>query len=225
MERQLQESTREYIYKILRANIMNLSYAPGSRIQEAEIAEKLNISRTPIREAIIRLVHEKLINVFPQRGIYVSLIDLQLVEESKFIRETLERRVIELACLDFPQEGLFRLEKALLLQELCIIENKFNEFYEHDSNMHGIIFAGCQKEKTWEMIEQMNTHYNRVRILGISHGYELPQLLEEHRAIVNSIRSHDVQSGVKALDGHLNKVRIDLRKMLEDFPEYFRHDD
>jgi DNA-binding GntR family transcriptional regulator len=225
MERQLQESTREYVYKILRANIMNLSYAPGSRIQEVDIAEKLNISRTPIREAIIRLVHEKLINVFPQRGIYVSLIDLQLVEESKFIRETLERRVIELACADFPQEGLFRLEKALLLQELCIVENKFNEFYEHDSNMHGIIFAGCQKEKTWEMIEQMNTHYNRVRILGISHGYELPQLLEEHRAIVNSIRNHDVQTGVKALDEHLNKVRIDLRKMLEDFPEYFRHDD
>jgi DNA-binding GntR family transcriptional regulator len=225
MERQLQESTREYVYKILRANIMNLSYAPGSRIQEVDIAEKLNISRTPIREAIIRLVHEKLINVFPQRGIYVSLIDLQLVEESKFIRETLERRVIELACTDFPQEGLFRLEKALLLQELCIVENKFNEFYEHDSNMHGIIFAGCQKEKTWEMIEQMNTHYNRVRILGISHGYELPQLLEEHRAIVNSIRNHDVQTGVKALDEHLNKVRIDLRKMLEDFPEYFRHDD
>lgn len=222
MDRLPQDSTREYVYKLLRSHIMELKYAPGSTISENEIAESLNISRTPVREAIIRLVQEKLIDVFPQRGTYISLIDIHHVEESKFIRETLERRVMQLACQVFREEDLFQLQKCLVLQELCIQEKQFLQFYEHDSSMHGAIFAGCDKAGTWEMIQQMHTHYNRVRILGISHGYELPDLLAEHRAMVAAIRERDVLAGERALDTHLNKVRMDLSRMLREFPEYFR---
>ena len=221
MNRLPQESSREYVYRMIRSNIMDLKYAPGSTISENEIAGSLNISRTPIREAIIRLVHEKLIDVFPQRGTYVSLIDIHHVEESKFIRETLERRVMQIACVDFRQDDLFQLQKYLMMQELCIQEKRFFQFYEYDSNLHGAIFAGCNKEKTWDMIQQMSTHYNRVRCLGISHGYELPELLAEHRAMVNAIISRDSVAGKHAVDRHLNKVRLDLPKMMREFPEYF----
>jgi DNA-binding GntR family transcriptional regulator len=200
---------------------MDLKYVPGSTISENEIAESLNISRTPIREAIIRLAHEKLIDVFPQKGTYVSLIDIRHMEESKFIRETLERRVMQLACVDFPEDDLFQLQKFLMMQELCIQGKKFFQFYEHDSALHGAIFAGCNKESTWEMIQQMSTHYNRVRCLGISNGYELPELLAEHRAMVVAISSRDAAAGERAVDSHLNKVRLDLTKMMRDFPEYF----
>jgi len=222
MNRSPQSSTREFVYSMIRANIMDLTYAPGTTIAENEIAEILNISRTPIREAIIRLVQEKLIDVFPQRGTYVSLIDLCYVEESKFIRETLEREVMQLACCKFQEQDLFALQKQLILQELCIQEKQFFQFYEHDSNLHGAIFAGCNKARTWDMIQQMNTHYNRVRILGISHGYELPELLSEHRAMVEAIREGDAAAGRRAIESHLNKVRIDLPKMMRDFPEYFK---
>jgi GntR family transcriptional regulator, rspAB operon transcriptional repressor len=222
MERMPQDSTREYVYRMIRTHIMDLKYAPGTTVSENEIAESLNISRTPIREAIIRLVHENLIDVFPQRGTYVSLINIRHVEESKFIRETLERRVMLLACRDFPEKDLFQLQKFLMLQELCIQEKQFFQFYEHDSNLHGAIFAGCNKERTWTMIQQMSTHYNRVRFLGISHGYELPELLTEHRAMVSAIRAGDAEAGERAVDTHLNKVRIDLPKMMKDFPEYFK---
>ena len=222
MSRSPQESTREYVYKLIRANIMELKYAPGSTVSENEIAEQLNISRTPIREALIRLVQEDLIQVFPQRGTYVSLIDLRHVEESKFVRETLERRIMQLACREFRESDLFPLQKYLVLQELCIQQHQFPQFYEHDSNFHGAIFAGCHKERTWDMIQQMHTHYNRVRILGISHGYELPELLAEHQAMVSAIRERDAAAGEQALDVHLNKVRLDLPKMVRDFPEYFK---
>ncbi|MHC1762389.1 MAG: GntR family transcriptional regulator [Negativicutes bacterium] len=222
MNRSPQESSREYVYRLIRSNIMDLKYAPGSTISENEIAEQLNISRTPIREAIIRLVQENLIDVFPQRGTYVSLIDIRHVEESKFIRETLERRVMRLACVEFQEADLFQLQKFLVLQELCIQEKQFFQFYEHDSNLHGAIFAGCNKARTWEMIQQMNTHYNRVRILGISHAYELPELLAEHQAMVAAIKNQNPVAGKRALDSHLNKVRMDLTKMMKDFPEYFK---
>ena len=218
----LRESSRESVYGMIRANIMELKYAPGSTISENELSEQLNISRTPIREAIIRLAQENLIEVFPQRGTYVSLIDILHVEESKFIRETLERRVMQMACRNFREEDLFQLQKFLVLQELCIQQKQFFQFYEQDSNLHGAIFAGCNKERTWNMIQQMHTHYNRVRILGISNGYELPELLAEHHAMVDAIKEKDAVAGEQALDSHLNKVRLDLSKMMRDFPEYFK---
>ena len=222
MDRFPQESTREYVYKWIRSNIMELKFEPGSTISENEIAESLNISRTPVREALIRLVHEKLIDVFPQRGTYVSLIDLHHVEESKFVRETLERRVMQLACQSFREEAMFEVKKYLVLQELCINQKQFSMFYEHDSNMHGAIFAGCDKSRTWEMIQQMLTLYNRVRILGISHGYELPELLLEHQAMVSAIQKGNSIAGERALEAHLNKVRLDLPRMMRDFPDFFR---
>ena len=97
----------------------------------------LNISRTPIREAILRLAQEKLVDIFPQRGTYVSLIDLTHVAESRFIRKTLEREVGRQACVSFPDDEFFKLQTCLTLQELCIRENRWAEFFSHDRKMHG----------------------------------------------------------------------------------------
>lgn len=216
-----QDSTREYVYRMLRANIMNLNYQPGSVLLEPEIADMLNISRTPIREAILRLAQEKLVDIFPQKGTYVSLIDLDHVAESRFIRETLEREVIRRACISFPGDAFFQLETFLTLQELCIRENKWAEFYIHDRNMHGAIFAGCGKELTWEMIQYMSTHDNRVKMLNITTGYELPELLDQHRTLVKAIRDKNPILGKKAIHTHLTKVRRDIKPLLNDFPHWF----
>ena len=85
-----QESTREFVYRFLNANIMHLRMPPGTSLTEQDIATLLSVSRTPVREAFIQLSHEHLLDILPQKGTYVSLIDLDSVEESKFMRETLE---------------------------------------------------------------------------------------------------------------------------------------
>lgn len=216
-----QDSTREYVYRMLRANIMNLNYQPGSVLLETEIADMLNISRTPIREAILRLAQEKLVDIFPQKGTYVSLIDLDHVAESRFIRETLEREVIRRACISFPDDAFFQLDTYLMLQELCIREKKWADFYIHDSKMHGAIFAGCDKERTWEMVQYMSTHDNRVKMLNIATGYELPELLDQHQTLVRAIREKNATLGKKTIHSHLTKVRKDIKPLLKDFPQWF----
>lgn len=216
-----QDSTREYVYRMLRANIINLNNQPGSVLLENEIAEMLNISRTPIREAILRLAQEKLVDIFPQKGTYVSLIDLDHVAESRFIRETLEREVLRRACKHFPDDAFFRLDSFLALQELCIKENRWAEFYTHDSNMHGAIFAGCDKERTWDMIQYMSTHDNRVKILNITTGYELPELLQQHKTLIKAIRDKNPVLAKKTIHNHLTKVKQDIKPLLNDFPHWF----
>lgn len=216
-----QDSTREYVYHMLRTNILNLNYEPGSVLSENEIADMLNISRTPIREAILRLAQERLVDIFPQKGTYVSLIDLRHVAESRFMRVTLEREVIIQACVSFPEDAFFKLQTSLTLQELCIQEKRWAEFYIHDRNMHGAIFAGCDKELTWEMIQQMSTHDNRVKILNISTGYDLPELLVQHKTIVRAIKEKNADLGIKTIHAHLTKVRQDIKPLLNDFPNWF----
>lgn len=91
-------STREFVYETIRELIMTLELPPGSAISEKEIAEELEVSRTPVREAFLKLSEDELLTVLPQRGSFVTLIDLDHVEEARFLREQAETGMIKLAC-------------------------------------------------------------------------------------------------------------------------------
>ena len=86
------ENNRAYTYRVLKENIMRLNLKPGESISEIELSEALDVSRTPVREAIVKLSEEKLVDVFPQRGSFVSKINLNLVEEAVFLRELCEKK-------------------------------------------------------------------------------------------------------------------------------------
>jgi DNA-binding GntR family transcriptional regulator len=221
IERLQQESAREYVYRLLKANIINLTLQPGQSISEQEIAERLHVSRTPVREAFIKLAQEKLLDIYPQKGTYVSLIDTDQVEESKFVRETLEKEVIKLACVSFPGEELFQLASCVALQELCITEKNYHKFFELDENMHATIFKGCKKARAWFMLQQMNAHYNRVRMLNLAVGYDWEQLILQHKDLVRAIREKDKALAKRTIDLHLNKVVVDLEYLRGEYSHYF----
>ena len=106
-------SSREAVYTTLKQLILSLKLPPGTAISEKEISLEFNVSRTPVRESFVRLAQEGLLEVYPQRGTYVSLIQVDLVEEARFMREQLERAVIRLACVQFPDEHMKILEQNL----------------------------------------------------------------------------------------------------------------
>ena len=216
-----QESTREFVYRFLKANIMHLRMPPGTPLTEQDIATLLSVSRTPVREAFIQLSQEHLLDILPQKGTYVSLIDLDSVEESKFMRETLEKSVIKIACRQFPAERLFELQSCISIQELCLQENNYLKFYELDEQLHRTIFSGCKKERIWDAIQQMNTHYNRVRLLNLASSSDFNELLQQHKNLVQAIRDQDATLGGKTIALHLNKVRVDLIELSQEYPAYF----
>lgn len=113
-------STRDFVYESLKNRITELELKPGLKISEQEIASELNVSRTPVREAFLKLSQEDLLGIYPQIGTIVSLIDLELVEEARFVRENMEKAVVKEACQVFKQEQLFKLESNIAMQELCL---------------------------------------------------------------------------------------------------------
>lgn len=113
------ESVREYAYRTLRENILKLKLKPGDKISEKEISDTLSISRTPVREAFIRLSQEQLLEVLPQRGTYISKINTSQIAEFRFLRVTLEQAVMKLACEKFPPEYQQKIIDCLEEQSTC----------------------------------------------------------------------------------------------------------
>src|SRR5699024_109625 len=117
LERLPRETGRDYALRTIRDNIITLKLEPGSQISENELAAEMDLSRTPVREALIELSKVKIIEIYPQRKSMVSLIDYELVEESRFMRNLLECAVAELDCEMATPQDIRRLEDNLQLQK------------------------------------------------------------------------------------------------------------
>ncbi|AOT70710.1 GntR family transcriptional regulator [Geosporobacter ferrireducens] len=214
-------SVGEYVYEIIKKNIINLNMTPGNRVSEKEISERLNVSRTPVREAFIKLSKEGLLYVLPQRGTYISYIDLDAVEEARFVRESLERSVMKIATERFPTELLEILEENLKIQKRLIEEKQFSKFLEFDAAFHKTIFAGCNKARTWSFIEQIDTEYKRVRMLTFIADVNWKAVIEQHGQIIDSIRNKDEEKGQAIITKHLKKLIFEQVELKEKYPQYF----
>ena len=129
-EKKSNESNREYALRVIRENIINLELKPGTMISEQDLADELGLSRTPVHEALQELSQTKIIEILPQRGSRISLIDMNLVEEAVFIRSTLEAAIIEIACKSAGEEDINQLEENINLQEFYLFQFEF--YINHD---------------------------------------------------------------------------------------------
>lgn len=116
LARRMRETGREYALRNLKDNIIHLELKPGSMVSENELAAQMGLSRTPVREALMELSKVRLVDVYPQRGSAVALIDYDLVEEARFMRDVLEGTVVELDCDMLTEDALVRLRENIALQ-------------------------------------------------------------------------------------------------------------
>ena len=224
-ERKDKETGKEYAYRVLKENIMSLELKPGELLSELELAEKLNLSRTPIREVIMRLKSDNLIEVKPQSGTYVSLIDIDLIDEALFMRFAVEEKVLKLACENFPHEIMIDLEKNLFAQEIIAnMEGGETEFHKLDTSFHELLFAGVNKTHVWSSILNISTHYNRMRLLTQKKDSK-KSVVEQHREFLNVINNKDISKVEELIDKHMKfsmKSWDYLIKHDEEISKYFK---
>jgi GntR family transcriptional regulator, rspAB operon transcriptional repressor len=215
-------STREHVYGVLKEDIISLKLEPGRNISEKEISEMLQVSRTPIREAFVKLAQEGLLEVYPQRGTFISLIDLHHVEEARFIREHLERAAVRVACQTFPKEYLLKLEANLAMQKLYVEEKDYTRFFELDEEFHYTIAMGSGKELIWTVIQQMNAHLNRIRMLRLAANHNWGLILSQHEGIIEAIKEKDKNRAEQVMEDHLKKLRFEQEDLKKEYIKYFK---
>ncbi|WP_297421629.1 GntR family transcriptional regulator [Clostridium sp.] len=215
-------TTSKTIYYKLREEIINLYLEPGTSISEKELSEKYSVSRTPVREALVRLAQEGLVHIYPQRGTIVSLIDLSAVEEGRFLREHLERAVIKEACKEFSQENILALEMNLKFQKMYMENQDYKKLFDADEEFHKIIFEGCNKKRVWNSINDGSTEFQRIRVLRLVSNNSWDNIYEQHKEIYNAIKNKNPERAEELMKEHLNMVIFDKNQIKEVYPNYFK---
>ncbi len=218
------ESSREYVTRLLKFNIINLYLHPGEAISENEIAAQLNLSRTPVREAFIRLAQDRLINVFPQKGTSISKIGESSGDEGRFIRRVVEKELVKELCQKEDNAFLIAsLEESLFMQKYYVGKNNTVKFVQSDDEFHRIFFNYCARQRMFEVVSSLNCDYYRLRMLKMLSGIVgLESICLQHQELLEAIRAKDGEKAERIIDDHLKDQDQDFLYCLEKYPDYFQ---
>lgn len=217
-----ENSNSAYAYKVLKRNIFELNLKPGSELSEKLIGEKLGMSRTPIREALILLKHDKLIESIPQKGTFVTKISAQKVLEAKVLRVALETAAFERAVERVDEEFLEDLRTNIKMQRVyCDGNRNYLEFHKLDNDFHQMIFNKAEIPGLWELAINGTGHYQRVRVLNAKNKVSDLSVVEEHEEILKALENKEVDKLRSMLEHHLGRTLLKLKKLEDENPEYF----
>ena len=179
------ESPVRSIYAILRRDIVTMRLRPAERLSENELAARFRTSRAPVREALIRLVEDGLIDVRPQRGSFVSRISLKAMERARFVREALEVAIIRrVAEQGVPDVTRAELEDAIARQ--LEARDDPEKFTELDDFFHRGFARAASLNSVWDVIEREKAQFDRVRYLSLPASTPVDVLVKQHRAILSA---------------------------------------
>lgn len=220
IERLNSETAREYALRAITENITSIDLEPGQAISENEISTFLGVSRTPVREAIQELHKAALIEIYPQRGSYVSLINSQYVEEAVFLRKILDIAVIEEACDLANEEDVAALEENVALQQFYLQNDNTSKIFELDNEFHRMIYVAAKKETIHNMRRSLMIHFDRVRTLAMLTVKDR-KIVDDHLIMLDAIKNEDKQRAKEIVEKHLNRYRVDQEELIRAYPQYF----
>ena len=221
LDRHERESGYDYAIRVLKYNIIHLGLLPGSMVSEARLGEEMGISRTPVRSALQDLSKIKIVEIYPQIGNVISLIDYDLVEEVRFFRCTMECAIVELLCNTITMEQIISLEENIKLSEYCLVNSMTGKLLDLDNDFHRLLFQYANKMNMYSVMEDFMIHFDRVRMLVIESVKDLA-IIKEHRELVDLIKNKQVDSARQCIKSHLMYHRLDKEDLMAKYPDYFK---
>ncbi|MGY3451022.1 GntR family transcriptional regulator [Bradyrhizobium sp. USDA 4353] len=209
------------IYADLRAELVSLIRKPGEPISEAQIATAYGVSRTPVREAILKLSDEGLVEIFPQSGIFVSRIPVAALPETIIIRKSLEETTTRMAAERATSSQILNLHATIERQrEACAAQDR-EAFHQADEMFHAGIAEVAGYPGIWRLIQQVKVHVDRYRRLTLPQIGRMSEVIAEHEPILKGIEQRDPDRARAAMAGHLERLLDDISEIQTLNPEYF----
>jgi len=209
------------IYEALRAAILDLRLKPGDPISENRICRQTNVSRTPAREALIRLEQDGLIEVFPQHGSFIAPISIRSVIEGHFIRQALETALIRRAQPHWLTNGAAQAERIIGAQQAAAEAENPASFYREDESFHRLFAAVAEMDGVSKVIKLSNTHLTRVRQLATPLAGHMEEAIADHRAIVDALDAGHTDDAAEAMRRHLARVFQTVSRLVQHYRQYF----
>lgn len=209
------------VHAHLRQQVVAGILRPMQCLSEKDLAARLGVSRTPVREALGKLEEEGLVQIRPQFGTFVAPIRLEGVRGSQFVREALECAAAREAALRCTPSGRAALS-AILDQQRAEVSDA--AFFEADDLLHRTLMAIAGQEAAWRVVHTAKATIDRVRFLSVQRPAKRRTVLAEHRRIVREVAAGDPLAAAGAMQDHLRGVFSSTEHTMRQHPEYFGPD-
>lgn len=217
------KSTRrisDSVYSVLIEAIRDLRLLPGQTISETAIAEWLDVSRSPVREAITRAVDLGLIIVLPQVGSYVAPISVREVQDAAFIRGSLEVSAFKRAISEGVPDTR-EIQRLVSLNAEAAASRNFEVFFDTDEKLHENVFELAGLGRIWELVRRTKIQLDRVRHLAFPMSVLDRGVTDEHQQLVDCLRNRDEKEGVAVIERHARRVLLTIDEHRATYPDYF----
>jgi GntR family transcriptional regulator, rspAB operon transcriptional repressor len=207
---------RDQVYDILRDMIIRREIQPGEKINEEQLAERIGVSRTPIRETLCRLENEGMVKVIPRRGAFVTSLTGEGVAEVLQIREALEGLVARLATERMDEPTLDALRSCLHRVDATPENARRPILYTRaEEDFHAILLNACGNQMLTNMMEVVNAHLKLIRVRTVVLPGRAGKSVEEHHQILKAIEKRDAILAEEIMRRHVTSVRDDALRSIE----------
>ena len=209
------------VHSLLHHLIVHCVLPPGSPIREKDLSEQMEVSRTPIREALLQLEKEGLVEIYPQSGTRTSKISMEEVRESHFIREAMESATVRFAAQQGDSELHKELESRLQQFKDSLETAEKDLLFELDELFHKTIAEFRFQNRLWKITNIAKSHMDRVRHLTLPLPKRIYEIADEHQRVADFIIRHQPDEAVRAIQDHLSVIFSDIERIRAERSEYF----
>ena len=209
------------VHSTLHHLIVHCVLPPGSPIREKDLSEQMEVSRTPIREALLQLEKEGLVEIYPQSGTRISKISMEEVRESHFIREAMESATVRFAAQQGDSELHKQLNTRLQEFEAALGTAETDLLFELDELFHKTIAEFRFQNRLWKITNIAKSHMDRVRHLTLPLPKRIYEIADEHQRVTDCIIQHQPDEAVRAIQYHLRVIFSDIERIRAEHSEYF----
>ncbi len=204
------------VYRLVRDAIISAALPPKAAINEAEIALALGVSRTPVREALLNLQRDGLVEIRPQAGTFVTPIRRALVEEGMIVREALEVKCAALAAERITSRGLDALRAASAEMAAAARRGDQPGFIAADDGYHRTLLDAAGLPHVRSIIDGVNAHLDRVRFHSSGFADRAAEAIAEHEEVIAALTRRDAHASAAAVHAHLLRAWDNIRALCDE---------
>jgi len=194
---------RDVVFHTLREAILVGKLVPGERLMENQLADKLGVSRTPVREALRMLALENLVELVPRKGAQVLDMSEKDIVNILEVRGALESLATSIACMKMKKEDLQQLKKLESEFERAIEESDLERIIQLDEDFHDLILKSTENDKLAQIYQNLRIQLYRYRMAHLKADSTIPAVVAHHRGILRAIENHDAEEGATVAHGHI----------------------
>ena len=212
------------VFERLREMILSLELTPGTVLSRAELANRYGLSQTPVRDALMKLGEEGLVDIFPQHATVVSQINVSSALQAHFLRRSIELEVVRTLAEQHDAALIAELRATIARQTELLDLNNYERFALFDQTFHRQMYEAAGVPQLWDLVRRLSGHIDRLRRLHLPVEGKTMAVVQEHTEIVDAIERGDANAAQAALRGHLSGTLHQIEQIRTSHPDFLTDD-